>query len=85
MNYPLDSNTISELYDRFSAGYPKIFQNLASLTDDELGGVNILNKQNSMKVNMSHTQRAPRNGVRNSIQTVFMTLISLQWRRHNLY
>jgi predicted nucleic acid-binding protein len=42
MNYLLDSNTVSELYDKFSAGYPKISQKLGSLTDDDQVYISIL-------------------------------------------
>jgi len=42
MNYLLDSNTVSELYDKFSAGYPKISQKLGYLTDDDQVYISIL-------------------------------------------
>jgi predicted nucleic acid-binding protein len=42
MNYLLDSDTVSELYDKFSAGYHKISQHLSTLTDTDQVYLSIL-------------------------------------------
>ena len=42
MNYLLDSNTVSDLYDKFSEDYPKISQKLLSLTDNDQVYISIL-------------------------------------------
>ena len=42
MKYLLDSNTVSDFYDKFSTGYPKISQQLSALTDAESVYISIL-------------------------------------------
>ena len=42
MKYLLDSNIVSEFYDKFSAGYPKISQKLSSLADADSVYISIL-------------------------------------------
>ncbi len=42
MKYLLDSNIVSDFYDKFSAGYPNISQKLSSLVDTDSVYISIL-------------------------------------------
>jgi predicted nucleic acid-binding protein len=42
MKYPLDSNTLSDCYDKFSDGYLKIHAKLSSLTNNDKVYISIL-------------------------------------------